>query len=66
MPISLPAKRPFFYFGVRAKETFPANFSRDIATAVNSGLIGAVTPRTYKVGRTGWNKIAESIAKLSA
>jgi hypothetical protein len=45
----------------QAKEPFPANFSRDIATAVETGLVGAVTPRTYKVGRAGWNKIAAAI-----
>jgi hypothetical protein len=50
----------------QAKEPFPANFARDISSAVNSGLVGAVTPRTYKVGRTGWNKIAEAIAKVAA
>jgi hypothetical protein len=48
----------------QAKEPFPANFSRDIASAVSSGLVGAVTPRTYKVGRAGWNKIADAILKL--
>jgi hypothetical protein len=49
-----------------AKETQPANFPRDISTAIKSGLIATVTPRTYIVSRTGWNKIAEAIAKLSA
>jgi hypothetical protein len=48
----------------QAKEPFPANFPRDIRTAVEAGLIGTVTSRTYRVGRTGWNKIAEAIAKI--
>jgi hypothetical protein len=46
-----------------AKEAFPANFPRDIAAAIKDGLIATVTPRTYRVSRTGWNKIAEAIAK---
>jgi hypothetical protein len=48
----------------QAKETFPANFPREIRLAVDSGTVGAVTPRTYKVGRAGWNKIADAVAKL--
>lgn len=47
-----------------ARETFPANFPRDIRTAIKDGLIAPVTPRTYRVSRTGWNKINEAIAKL--
>ncbi len=47
-----------------AKDTPPANFPRDIAAAIKSGLIASVTPRTYTVSRTGWNKIADAIAKL--
>jgi hypothetical protein len=47
-----------------AKETQPANFPRDISTAIKSGIIATVTPRTYIVSRTGWNKIAEALAKL--
>jgi len=47
-----------------AKETQPANFPRDIATAIKTGFITTVTPRTYIVSRTGWNKIADAIAKL--
>jgi hypothetical protein len=47
-----------------AKETQPTNFPRDIATGIKSGLIATVTPRTYIVSRTGWNKIAEAIQKL--
>lgn len=49
-----------------ARETQPANFSRDIANAIKSGFITTVTPRTYTVSRTGWNKIADAIAKLPA
>jgi len=48
-----------------AKEGFPRNFPRDLRAAIEAGLIGAVTPRTYKVGRAGWNRIAEFVAKLS-
>jgi hypothetical protein len=47
-----------------AKETSPTNFPRDIATGIKSGFITTVTPRTYIVSRTGWNKIADAIAKL--
>ncbi|MGA2684079.1 MAG: hypothetical protein ABSF51_03405 [Verrucomicrobiota bacterium] len=48
-----------------AKDTPPANFPRDISTAIKSGLIATVTPRTYIVSRTGWNKIADAIAKIA-
>lgn len=48
----------------QAREDFPKNFSRDIGIAVEGGLIGAVTARSYKVGRVGWNKIADAIADL--
>jgi hypothetical protein len=48
----------------KAKEPFPANFPRDIRIAIGSGNIGAVSPRTYKVGRTGWNKVADAIERL--
>jgi hypothetical protein len=44
-----------------AGETFPANFYRDLGGAVGESWVGKVTPRTYKVGRAGWNKIAEAI-----
>lgn len=49
---------------VQAKEGFPKNFPRDIRTAVAQGVVGAVTPRTYRVGRAGWNKIAQAIESL--
>jgi hypothetical protein len=46
-----------------AREGFPANFPRDIRAAIRDGLIATVTPRTYRVSRTGWNRIAEAILK---
>jgi hypothetical protein len=49
-----------------AKETQPANFPRDVANAIKSGFITTITPRTYIVSRTGWNIIADAIAKLPA
>ncbi len=49
---------------MNAKERPPANFPRDIKTAIKSGWIHTHTPRTYSVTRTGWNKISESISKL--
>lgn len=49
-----------------AKEAFPANFSRDIVSAIKSGQVATVTPRTYKVSRTGWNRLTEAISKLTA
>jgi hypothetical protein len=48
-----------------AKEKPPTNFPRDIANGIKSGLVTTVTPRTYIVSRTGWNKIADAIANLS-
>jgi hypothetical protein len=50
---------------VEAKEAKPSNFPRDIANGIKSGFIAAVTPRTYIVSRSGWNKIADAIAKLT-
>ena len=47
-----------------AKEPFPANFSRDVVTAIKDSMIATVTPRTYKVSRSGWNRIGEAISKL--
>jgi hypothetical protein len=49
---------------LNAKERAPANFPRDIKSAIKSGWIHTHTPRTYSVTRTGWNKIADSLAKL--
>ena len=49
---------------MNAKERPPANFPRDIRTAIKSGWIHTHTPRTYSVTRTGWNKISESLSKL--
>ena len=50
----------------KAKETFPKNFPRDVRVAIDDGLIGSVTARSYKVGRVGWNRIADSIAKIES
>lgn len=47
-----------------AKEAPPANFPRDISKAIKSGEIRPVTPRTYAVSRTGWNKLADASAKV--
>ena len=49
-----------------AKEAPPANFPRDIRNAIKSGDIRPVTPRTYAVSRTGWNRLAEALAKVGA
>jgi hypothetical protein len=48
-----------------AREQFPANFTRDISNAVKDNLVAPATYRTYKVSRTGWNKLAEVIATLA-
>jgi hypothetical protein len=47
-----------------AREGFPANFPRDIRVAIRDGLIATITPRTYRVSRTGWNRISDAITKL--
>lgn len=47
-----------------AREQFPANFTRDISNAVKDNLVAPATYRTYKVSRTGWNKLAEKTAAL--
>jgi hypothetical protein len=47
-----------------AKEQAPANFPRDIKTAIKSGWVHTHTPRTYSVTRTGWNRIADSLSKV--
>ncbi|HEY5040370.1 MAG TPA: hypothetical protein VIK53_00015 [Verrucomicrobiae bacterium] len=49
-----------------AKEAPPANFPRDISKAIKSGDIRPVTPRTYAVSRTGWNRLGEALAKTGA
>lgn len=49
-----------------AKEAPPANFPRDIRNAIKSGDIRPVTPRTYAVSRTGWNRLSEALAKAGA
>jgi hypothetical protein len=47
-----------------AKEAIPGNLSRDISLAVKDGVLAPVTPRTYAVSRTGWNRIAEAIKQI--
>ncbi len=49
---------------LEARESFPGNFGRDIGVAIKNGIITSVTPRTYTVSRTGWNKISEAISAL--
>ena len=49
-----------------AKEAPPANFPRDISKAIKSGDVRPVTPRTYAVSRTGWNRLSEALAKAGA
>jgi hypothetical protein len=40
----------------------PTNFPRDIANAIKGAIIAAVTPRTYRVTKTGWNKLYDAIS----
>jgi hypothetical protein len=47
-----------------ARDSFPKNFPRDVSAAIKDNLIATVTARSYKVSRTGWNKIAEAVASL--
>ena len=47
----------------QAKEKPPANFSRDVKQAIKAAWIHPVTPRTYSVTRTGWNKLAEVLSQ---
>jgi hypothetical protein len=47
-----------------ARESFPSNFPRDMSNAIKDTLIAAVTPRTYKISRMGWNKLGEAISSL--
>lgn len=47
----------------QAKEKPPANFPRDVKQAIKAAWIHPVTPRTYSVTRTGWNKLAEVISQ---
>lgn len=46
----------------QAKEKPPANFPRDVKQAIKAAWIHPVTPRTYSVTRTGWNKLAEAFS----
>jgi hypothetical protein len=48
-----------------AREHPPGNFARDISNAIKAGIIATVTPRTYKVSKTGWLKIYEAIFKAT-
>jgi hypothetical protein len=50
---------------LRAREKPPGNFARDLNKAVRSGWIHAVTPRTYQVTRSGWNRIAAALGRQS-
>lgn len=47
----------------QAKEQSPANFPRDIKQAIKSGWIHTMTPRSYCVTRSGWNKVADELSK---
>ena len=47
----------------QAKERPPANFPRDIKQTIKSGWIHTVTPRSYCVTRSGWNKVADELSK---
>jgi hypothetical protein len=49
-----------------AKERPPANFPRDIRIAIRLGDIRTVTPRTYAVSRTGWNKLGDALNRANA
>lgn len=49
-----------------AKEAPPANFPRDISNAIKTGNIRPVTPRTYAISRTGWNRLGEALTKTGA
>jgi hypothetical protein len=49
-----------------AKESLPANFPRDIRSAIKGGDIRPVTPRTYAISRTGWNRLGEALTKTGA
>lgn len=44
----------------------PANFARDIGKAINLGIVATVTPRTYRVSRTGWLKLYDGIIRAQA
>jgi len=47
-----------------ARESVPANLARDVSNAVKGNFLAPVTYRTYRISRTGWNKMAEVIASL--
>jgi hypothetical protein len=47
-----------------AKESKPGNLARDLSKAIKEGLLATVTPRTYRVSRTGWNRMYEGIHSM--
>lgn len=47
----------------QAKEKPPANFPRDVRQAIKAAWIHPITPRTYSVTRSGWNKLAEALSQ---
>ncbi len=47
----------------QAKEKPPANFPRDVKQTIKAAWIHPMTPRTYSVTRTGWNKLAEVLSQ---
>lgn len=49
-----------------AREAPPANFPRDISNAIKTGNTRPVTPRTYAISRTGWNRLGEALTKAEA
>ncbi len=50
---------------IEAKDARPSNFPRDIANGIKSGFVTTITARTYIVSRTGWNKIADVLGKMT-
>ncbi len=44
-----------------ARQSPPKNFARDIANAIKITVVATVTPRTYKVSRTGWLRIYDAL-----
>lgn len=46
-----------------ARVAAPGNFARDISVAIRAGFVATVTPRTYRVARTGWLRIYAAIVE---
>lgn len=44
-----------------ARKPAPGNFARDISNAIEATFVQTVTPRTYRLTRTGWLKVYEGI-----